>query len=218
MAFKFLLANILLCCFNSAVAQYTEEDWEERDTWMNVAEIFALAEIEKGDQVADVGCHEGYLSFHLSKQVGATGKVFAVDVAAYRLDRLKEYIKERNVDNIEVVLGDYDDPKLSEGSLDAVIVMDTYHEISDYMTVLGHIKKALKPNGKILILEKLKQHKRGKSREEQVQGHTLSSKYVKQELQEAGFSITKEVKDFGDWQENEEKQMWIVVGVLSENG
>ncbi len=218
MAIRFLLVTILLCYYNSAAAQYTAEDWEERDTWMNVTEIFALAEIEQGDQVADVGCHEGYLSFHLSQQVGATGKVFAVDVVAYRLDRLKDYIQERKVDNIEVILGDYDDPKLSEGSLDAVIVMDTYHEITDYMTVLGHIKKALKPNGKILILEKLKRHKRGKSRAEQVQGHTLSSKYVKQELEEAGFSITKEVKDFGDWQENEEKQMWIVVGVSPESG
>jgi len=193
------------------MAQYSKEDWKERDTWMNVAKIFELAEIEKGGQVADVGCHEGYLSFHLSKRVGETGKVFAVDVEEYRLDNLKEYIQERKVDNIEVVLGDYNNPKLPTGSLDVVIVMDTYHEIDDYMEVLGHIKKALKPNGRILILEKLKEDKRGKSREEQARGHTLASKFVKKELKEAGFTVTKEIKDFGDWQENREKQMWIVV-------
>ena len=91
--------------------------------------------------------------------------------------------------------------------------MDTYHEIDEYMKVLAHIKKALKPNGRLLILEKLKRQKRGKSREEQASGHTLSSKYVKEELQDAGFTITEEVEDFGDWQENEEKQMWILVAL-----
>lgn len=211
MTSKVLLAGIFLLCINNTLAQYSEEDWEERDSWMNVTKIFELVEIEEGDLVADVGCHEGYLSFHLSKRVGEKGKVFAVDVEEYRLDNLKEYMQERKVDNIEVILGDYDNPKLPNGSLDVVIVMDTYHEIDDYMEVLGHIKKALKPNGRILILEKLKEDKRGKSREEQARGHTLSSKYVKQELKEAGFSITKEIKDFGDWQENKEKQMWIVV-------
>ncbi|MFK7813760.1 MAG: class I SAM-dependent methyltransferase [Maribacter sp.] len=211
MTSKYLLASILLLCVNITLAQYSEEDWEERDTWMNVSKIFDLAEIKKGDQVADVGCHEGYLSFHLSKRVGEKGKVFAVDVEEYRLDNLKDYMQEREVDNIEVILGDYDNPKLPQGSLDVVIVMDTYHEMDDYMDILGHIKKALKPNGRILILEKLKEQKRGKSREEQARGHTLSSEYVKQELKEAGFNITKEVKDFGDWQENREKQMWIVV-------
>ncbi len=211
MSLKFLFANILLLCLSNAAAQYSEEDWEDRDTWMNVSKIFDMAGIEKGNKVADIGCHEGYLSFHLSKRVGESGKVFAVDVEEYRLDRLKEYAKERKVQNIEVILGDYDNPKLTKGSVDVVIVMDTYHEMDDYMEILGHIKKALKPNGRILILEKLKKQKRGKSREEQARGHTLSSKYVKEELKEAGFIITKEIKDFGDWQENEEKQMWIVV-------
>lgn len=215
---RVLLATILLFGYNIAWGQYAAEDWEERDTWMKVGKIFELAEIDQEDHVADIGCHEGYLSFHLSTQVGESGKVFAVDVDAYRLDQLKEHMQQRGVTNIETILGDYDDPKLPNKSLDAVIVMDTYHEIESYMTVLGHIKKALKPSGKILILEKLKQHKRGKSRDEQVRAHTLSSKYVKKELEEAGFRITKEVKDFGDWQENEEKQMWIVVGTLSQSG
>lgn len=211
MRLRILLTNLCLICFTNAFAQYSADDWEERDTWMDVSKIFELAEVADGDKVADVGCHEGYLSFHLSQKVGKTGKVYAVDVEEYRLDNLKEYIHERKVNNINVILGDYDNPKLPKGSLDVVVVMDTYHEMDDYMKILGHIKKALKPDGRILILEKLKEHKLGKSRDEQVRAHTLSPKYVKRELKEAGFTITKEVEDFGDWQENEEKQMWILV-------
>lgn len=216
MTLRLFLTSIFLLIISSAYSQYSEDDWEERDTWMNVSTIFDLAKIEKGSKVADVGCHEGYLSFHLSKQVGENGKVYAVDVEEYRLDELKIHMQKRGATNIEVVLGDYDNPKLPEKLLDVVIMMDTYHEIEYYMKVLSHIKKSLKPNGRILILEKLKEAKRGKSRGEQADAHTLASKYVKQELKNAGFSITKEVNDFGAWQENEEKQMWILVAVPTE--
>ena len=208
---KQFLIPLLLVVSSNIFAQYSVEDWKERDNWMDVSKIFELAGIEVGSKVADIGCHEGYLSFHLSKKVGNTGKVYAVDVKEYRLNNLKEHIKDRKVNNIEVILGDYDNPKLPENNLDVVFVMDTYHEMEDYMEILVHIKKALKQDGRILILEKLKEAKRGKSRKEQVRGHTLSSKYVKKELKEAGFTIVNEVKDFGDWEKNSEKQMWIVV-------
>lgn len=213
MTFRLFLTSVFLLIISGAFSQYSEDDWQERDTWMNVSTLFELAAIEKGAIVADVGCHEGYLSFHLSKQVGEYGKVYAVDVEEYRLDQLKIHMQKRKASNIEVILGDYDNPQLPEKLLDVVIMMDTYHEIEYYMKMLSHIKKSLKPNGRILILEKLKEAKRAKSREEQTDAHTLSAKYVKQELKDAGFSITEEVKDFGAWQENEEKQMWILVAV-----
>ncbi len=213
MEVKLLFQSLIFTFFSctNLLAQYSSEDWEERDTWMNVAKIFEMAQIQEGMYVADVGCHEGYLTFHLSKKVASEGKVYAVDVEEYRLDDLKEQLEEREVNNVEVILGDYDNPKLPKGVLDAVFVMDTYHEIEAYMKVLAHIKEALKPNGRLLILEKLKEQKRGKSREEQARGHTLSSKYVKEELEDAGFTITQKDQDFGAWQENEEKQMWILV-------
>jgi len=195
----------------NGVAQYSKEDWKDRDTWMKVDQIFDLAEVGGGDQVADIGCHEGYLSFHLSKRVGDGGKVHAVDVQEYRLDDLKGYIKEKGTTNIEVILGDYDDPKLPEATLDIVFIVDTYHEMDDYMKILSHVKKALKPNGRLLLLEKLKDPHKGKGREAQASAHTLSIKYVKDELREAGFKISKEITDFGIWNHESEKQMWILV-------
>lgn len=208
----FFFLTLLLC--TPLVAQYSADDWEERDSWMDVSKIFEMAQIDKGMQVADVGCHEGYLTVHLSKKVAAEGQVYAVDVEDYRLDALKEHLTDLDIRNVEVILGDYDDPKLPSSKLDAVILMDTYHEIDEYLKVLGHIKQALKPNGRLLVLEKLKTHKKGKSREEQARAHTLSAAYVKEELQQVGFEIIKEVKDFGNWQENKEKRMWILVAQI----
>ncbi len=206
LSFIFLLVGVV-----HSMAQYSESDWKDRDTWMKVPQLFDLAGVEVGDTVADIGCHEGYLSFHLSSAVGKEGKVYAVDVQEYRLDKLKEHIEDRNTTNMKVVLGDYDNPKLPEAAFDVIFVVDTYHEMDDYMKILSHIKKALKPDGRILVLEKLKDPHRGKSREAQASAHTLATKYVKKELREAGFTILKEVPDFGIWNHESEKQMWILV-------
>lgn len=198
----------------SAWAQYTEEDWEERDEWMDISLIFKSAALDNGDKVADVGCHEGYLSMHLANEVGENGKVYSVDIKEYRLEELKKNAKKRGHKNITTILGDYDDPKLPEKTLDVVFVVDTYHEMEDYMTILGHIKKSLKPGGRIVLIEKLKDHARNKSRKEQTRAHTLSSKYVRKELKEAGFSISTEIKDMGDWENDKSKTIWMLVAVV----
>ncbi|MGI9552093.1 MAG: class I SAM-dependent methyltransferase, partial [Aurantibacter sp.] len=171
---KQLLFYAIFLLFNATVgfSQYAEYEWEERDDWMDVSKIFELANIEIGSLVADVGCHEGYLSVRLSKQVGESGGVYAVDVRDDRLETLRSNLDDRNIKNVEVILGDYDDPKLPKATLDAVILMDTYHEIDDYMEVLDRIHAALKPGGRILVLEKLKDHAKGKSREDQIDSHT----------------------------------------------
>ena len=90
-------------------------------------------------------------------------------------------------------------------------VIDTYHEMSAYKEMLNHFYRSLKSQGKLVMLEKMKKHKVGKSRSEQVAAHTLALSYVKEELQAAGFKIEKEVDNFGYWERDKTKQMWILV-------
>lgn len=192
-------------------SQYVENDWEQRDTWMDTAFIFEKAGITRGANVADVGCHEGYLTVRLSDVVGAKGRVFAVDVVAHRLESLKETLKTRELQNVDVILGDYDDPKLPENELDVVIIMDTYHEMTDYMTILNHVKTALKPGGTIVIIEKLKSNIKGESRSEQAKAHSLGPKYVKEELIKAGFKLSYKNNDLGYWKNDKNKVIWMLV-------
>ena len=194
-------------------SQYNSEDWDERDQWMDVEQLFELAGIKEGQHVADIGCHEGYFSMHLAKKVGVRGKVFAVDVRDRRLEKLNNNAAERELYNITTILGDYDDPKLPEKELDVVVIMDTYHEMTDYMTILEHVKSSLKPSGKVLIIEKLKSHAKDKSREDQVSSHTLSPHYVKKELQEAGFKVILQKNNLGNWENNNSKKIWALVAV-----
>lgn len=197
--------------------QYSESDWKARDKWMKVAEIFKIANIQVGNKVADIGCHQGYMSIRLSDFIGETGKVYSVDVREDRLNKLNDIASERDIKNIQTILGDYDDPKLEENSIDVVLIIDAYHEMNDYKQILFHVKKALKPDGRILILEKLKQQMIGKSRQEQTQGHTIAPKYVKNELKEAGFEVIAIEKDLGYWEEDLDKKIWVMVGILAQS-
>ncbi|NNF75536.1 MAG: methyltransferase domain-containing protein [Flavobacteriaceae bacterium] len=192
--------------------QYAEYDWQERDEWMPVERIFKLAGIENGSQVADIGCHEGYLSIHLANAVGKGGKVYAVDVRRDRLDLLRDHLKTRWIRNVKVILGDYDNPKLPEGQLDVVMIIDTYHEMNDYKDILKHVYKALKPGGRLVILEKMKRRVRSGTRAEQTDAHSLSHKYVRPEMEAAQFIITKEIDDLGDWENDADKPMWLLIG------
>jgi len=208
---KYVLLVATLFVSQLVLSQYSENDWVERDTWMNVKTIFAQAGIDDGSFVADIGCHEGYLSIHLAKVVGSEGRIFAVDVRLDRLETLKSNLKDRKLTNVNVIHGDYDDPKLPKNKLDVVIIMDTYHEMSDYMTILKHVYTSLKPEGKIVIMEKLKEHIKGKSRTSQIDAHSLGPKYVKNELIDAGFKIIHQDNDIGDWENDTNKVIWILI-------
>jgi len=178
---------------------------------MPIKTLFELADIKEGSHVADIGCHEGYLSIHLANNVGTKGRIYAVDVRKDRLDRLEEHLESRHLNNVSVILGDYDNPKLPNEALDVVFIVDTYHEMTDYKDILNHVYKALKPGGKLVILEKLKNRVKNGTRQEQTNAHTLGAKYVKQEMKDANFEIVRQINDLGNWQNDEDKVMWLLV-------
>jgi predicted methyltransferase len=93
--------------------------------------------------------------------------------------------------------------------------MDTYHEMTDYMAILNHAKNALKPGGRIVIIEKLKSRIKGKTRDEQTNAHSLGMRYVKQELKDVGFKLKYENDDMGDWENDSDKVIWMVVATKS---
>ncbi|TAI49817.1 methyltransferase domain-containing protein [Flagellimonas allohymeniacidonis] len=194
-------------------AQYSAYDWEDRDTWMKTTSLLAKAGVEIGDSVADIGCHEGYLSMHLARKVSTSGRVYSVDVRDDRLATLRRNANDRGFTNIVTILGDYDDPKLPDNTLDHVFVIDTYHEIRAHKKVLGHIRKALKKGGGLMVMEKLKKKVRGKSREDQVDAHSLSMGYVRKELELAGFEIVDQINDHGLWEREADKQMWVLFAI-----
>ena len=201
----------LLLIMTYGYAQYSAYDWEERDTWMPVNKIFELAGVQTGHKVADIGCNEGYLTVRLAKRVGDDGHVFAVDVKTYLLKRLEDHLVDRELDNVSIILGDYDNPKLPANNLDMVIIMDSYHEMEHYKKIMKHVYTSLKPGGKLLVMEKLKRRVKNGSRKEQTDAHSLSAKYVRKDMEAANFKIVKEVNNLGFWENDKNKVMWVLV-------
>lgn len=212
-----LFFMVSLLGISVVAAQYSAYEWEERDEWMDVARILQLAGVEEGQTVADIGCHEGYMSMHFAEAVGPTGRVLAEDISNYRLERLEDHARERGLANIQTILGKESDPMLPAKTVDIVFVIDAYHEMKKPQTMLRHFKNSLRAGGKIVVLEKLKSQVRNKSRKEQVSAHSLGPKIVRKELESAGFKIVNEVLDLGDWENNPEKKIWCLVAKNESN-
>ena len=190
---------------------YTESAWKERDAWQKPAELIRHLRIGAGSVVADVGSHEGYLTFKLAAAVGTAGKVYAVDVEQHKLDRLKQHAAERNVENIQTVKGDYDNPRLPLSQLDAVAILDTYHEMDDHDAILQHIKQSLKKGGRLVICEPIAAERRQASRAAQEAKHELGMAYAVADLKRAGFRIVTQQDPFVDRSQVKGDVMWLVV-------
>lgn len=190
---------------------YTETAWSERDQWQRPDEIIEFLNLRAGDQVADIGCHEGYMTMKLSRKVGLRGTVYAVDVESSKLERLKSHLTERKISNVSVVKGDYDNPKLADASIDAALIIDTYHEMDSHDAVLAHIKSALKPGGRLVICEPIANSRRELAREDQERKHELGMNYAIADLEKTGFKILVKKDPFIDRENVKGDKMWIVV-------
>ncbi len=190
---------------------YSESAWADRDKWQKAEELIKYLNLKPSGQVADVGCHEGYMTVKLSAVVGASGKIYAVDVEQAKLDNLTAILTKRNITNVKAIKGDYDDPKLPVNQLDAVIILDTYHEIDDHDKILQHIKNSLKSGGRLVLCEAIADSRRSSSREDQERKHELGLNFALEDLKKAGFTIVKQQDSFVDRTKEKGDKMWIIV-------
>lgn len=160
---------ILLCCSLSAqVAEKANEGYKtpeararvgstlaaaDRDARQKPKELVAAMGLKPGMSVADVGTGVGYMLPFLSEAVGAGGKVFAQDIFPDFLDKARQRVATEKLTNVQFVLGTTDDPKLPANSLDAILMLDVYHHIDYPAKVLANLRKALKPDGHLVIVE-----------------------------------------------------------------
>ncbi|RKT45457.1 class I SAM-dependent methyltransferase [Thiocapsa rosea] len=103
-------------------------------------------------QIADIGAGTGYFTFRIAEAV-PEGRVFAVDVQPEMLEVLGKRIERRAITNVIPVLGAEDDPKLPSESLDAVLLVDAYHEFAHPFEMMQGIRRALRPGGRVFLIE-----------------------------------------------------------------
>jgi ubiquinone/menaquinone biosynthesis C-methylase UbiE len=171
----------------AACAQSIEQE-PVREHWQRITEIFKAMEIRPGSLVADVGAGDGFLTMRLSPLVGETGRVYAVDIADRPLERLRRRVSDAKLENVVVIKGEADDPHLPASQLDAVVILNSYHEMPRGDDVLRHIRESLKPGGRLVIAEPSPSPGE-ETRAAQIAKHHIASTFVAEEMVRAGFAI-----------------------------
>jgi predicted methyltransferase len=178
-----------------------EDPWgaKNRDAWQRPDEVMNALGLRPASAVADVGCGKGYFAFHLADRVGPQGKVYAVDVKKDLIADLRRKAEAKKLSQIEPVVGAADDPHLPPGTLDAILVVDAYHEMHDYDAMLEAFYRALKPGGLLGIIDF--EAEPGEERSTYFQQHKLPPAVVRQDAtrhrfrflhNEPGFAVPQE--------------------------
>ncbi len=151
--------------------------------------------LKPGMTVCDMGCGNGFYSLPIAKMLGNHGLVVGVDVQPEMLGFLRERAEKEGIDNIVPILGSYHHPRLPPGTIDLVLMVDVYHEFSHPEQMLAAIRKSLKPDGLVVLVE---------YREEDPKVpikplHKMSKAQVNKELAANGFKLAKEFDNL-PWQ------------------
>lgn len=155
---------------------------EKRAENLQIDRVMDILKIAEGKSVADIGAGSGWFTVRASKRVGEKGKVFAVEINQDFIKHINDRAKKEKITNIETVLSTENDPKLSKNSVDAVLILKTYHEIAEPIKVLVNLKRSLKPTALLGIIDR-----NGKGDD-----HGINKENVIEEAKRAGFSLVEE--------------------------
>ncbi len=167
----------------------------EREQEENPDGALDALNLKPGMVVADVGAGTGYMSLKMAKRVGPTGKVYAEDVQPQMLQKVRENAGKAkalnpNDANVVTVQGSYTDPMLPKEQMDLILLVDVYHEFSEPQKMLRGIRAALKPDGRLVLLEYRKEDPSIPIRPE----HKMTVGEVKTELEAEGFKLTQVIE------------------------
>lgn len=176
----------------------------ERDSWQRPADIIAALDLHNGSRVVDLGSGAGYFALKLSGAVGPGGSVQAVDILRLPLAFLRIRAYQRGASNLHVIRCTPEDPMIS-GSVDSVLIVNTYHELANPAAVLAHVRDALIPGGRLVIADR--------APDSANPGHEIDAGIVQTQLAAAGFHSVSLDGHFLD--QPEEGPWWLLVAEKS---
>jgi cyclopropane fatty-acyl-phospholipid synthase-like methyltransferase len=161
---------------------------EERLQINRVMDILAIA---PGKKVADIGAGSGWFTVRAATRVGDTGTVYAVDINLEAVRYIESRIRKENLHNVKPILGKPDDPLLPS-TVDAVLLLKTYHEVAQPITLLRNLRSSLAPGARVGVID----------RNGNGENHGVAREVVIREATEAGYRLLEQddfVKDGMDY-------------------
>lgn len=124
----------------------------DRAAWQRPDLIMDALRIADGSVVADIGAGAGWFTIRLARRVGPRGLVYSQDIQRQMLEAIRRRVSREGLENVETRLGSDSNPNLPSGAIDAVLVVDAYQEVQDPVAFLRNLTAALKPNGRIGVV------------------------------------------------------------------
>jgi predicted methyltransferase len=176
------------------VEEWTKKfETESREIFHQREKIVAAAGLKPGMIMADIGAGTGLFTLHFAQAVGATGKVYAVEIAKNFLEHIKARASKASASNVQTILCTERSVELPDASIDLAFICDVYHHFEFPSASLATLHKALKPGGELVLID----FKRipGES-SDFIMGHVRAGQEVfEAEVIAAGFEKVDEVKD-----------------------
>ena len=151
----------------------------DRAQRLQVERVMDILAIGPGVNVADIGAGSGWFTVRAARRTGNSGKVFAVDINPGFLQHIRDRARTERLSNIQTILDREDDPLLPPRSVNAVLLLKTYHEVAKPVPFLKNLQQALRPGARVGIIDR---NGRGDD-------HGIDAKVVIDEAQQAGFEL-----------------------------
>ena len=157
-------------------------DSPERDQRLQVNRVMDVLGLAPGKSVADVGAGSGWFTVRAARRVGTAGIVYAVDINPEAADYIGKRAQKEKLGNVKTILSKPDDPMLPVDSVDAVLLLKTYHEVARPVELLRNLRAALRPGAKVGVID----------RNGNGEDHGVGKDVVIREAQEAGYHLLKQ--------------------------
>ncbi len=171
----------------SNVAQYESQfESSERISWQKPDAVLVLMGVGPGMTVADIGAGTGFFLPYLAQAVGSSGHVLALDVESKMVEHMQQRVAGEKLTQVVPRQVPYDDPQLSDSSVDRILIVNTWHHIDDRSVYAAKLLRALRPGGKLYVIDFELSSPHGPPAQ-----HRLSAERVIAELEAGGMDASQ---------------------------
>jgi ubiquinone/menaquinone biosynthesis C-methylase UbiE len=153
-----------------------------RENRLQINRVMDILGIAQGKAVADIGAGSGWFSVRAARRVGGAGMVYAVDINPEAIRYIDERAQKEQLRNVKTILGKADNPLLPDNSVDAVLLLKTYHEVAQPMALLQNLHAALRPGAKVGVID----------RNGNGEDHGVGREVVIREAKAAGYKLAEQ--------------------------
>lgn len=165
--------------YTGRLSRFEEAD---RDEKLQVQRVMDVLRIKRGSQVADIGAGSGWFTVRSARRVGKDGLVYAIDINRKFIRHITRRAKKEKLPNVRPIVSKPDDPLLPPNSVDAVLLLKTYHEVAEPVELLRNVRKALRPNARVGVIDR-----KGIGTD-----HGINPEVVIREAEQAGFRLLEQ--------------------------